>query len=241
MFITINKDGSVYIQSSSFMASYDEQGKLNYSFGDTNAPKFIQINDNREKQSRGFTAESFSVSNGHVFINEAFINKTAIQSEIKYTVSGLHSDEYKEDLNQAVRQAIAPVIRQHIKVERVKEKQPENVFRGGVRVDKEEPATAKLDKAEIKAIYAVKYIEELSATFAKSDEAFAEALTKTISLDTPVTNKDFEEFKKQIASEFKQLQSSIITTQEAMANSGRAIAEHIRQLSIEALRKSSGF
>lgn len=33
MFISIKKDGSIYIESSSFIASYNEKGKLNYSIG----------------------------------------------------------------------------------------------------------------------------------------------------------------------------------------------------------------
>lgn len=118
MFITIEKDGSIHIQSHIFTAHYDVQGKLKWACGDMKAPEFIKIKDEREKKSVGFGAESFGVFGGRVFIDEALISKAAPMPTIKYTVSGLHSYEYKEDLKQAVKQAIRPVIRQHIKVQR---------------------------------------------------------------------------------------------------------------------------
>ncbi|MEX9609222.1 hypothetical protein AB7Y92_03985 [Providencia manganoxydans] len=52
MFISIKKDGSIYIESSSFIASYNEKGKLNYIIGGgLSVPEFININDHREKKS----------------------------------------------------------------------------------------------------------------------------------------------------------------------------------------------
>lgn len=114
MFITIEKDGSMHIQSHIFTAHYDVQGKLKWACGDMKAPEFIKIKDEREKKSVGFGAESFGVFGGRVFIDEALISKAAPMPTIKYTVSGLHSYEYKEDLKQAIR----TVIRQHIKVQR---------------------------------------------------------------------------------------------------------------------------
>ncbi|EMB0750365.1 hypothetical protein U7S25_000991 [Providencia rettgeri] len=51
MFITINKDGSVYAQSSEFIAFYNDQGKLSCSVSGRNVPEFININDHREKKS----------------------------------------------------------------------------------------------------------------------------------------------------------------------------------------------
>ncbi|MEX9222320.1 hypothetical protein AB7W86_15600 [Providencia rettgeri] len=60
-------------------------------------------------------------SNEQELIHGFTLDKTVAEAAIKYTVSGLHSDEYKKDLKQAVKQAIRPVIRRHIKVQRVKD------------------------------------------------------------------------------------------------------------------------
>ncbi|WP_335674058.1 hypothetical protein [Providencia stuartii] len=80
MFITIEKDGSIHIQSHIFTAHYDVQGKLKWACGDMKAPEFIKIKDEREKKSVGFGAESFGVFGGQVFINAPCIVSGTITS-----------------------------------------------------------------------------------------------------------------------------------------------------------------
>ncbi|MCW2254392.1 hypothetical protein M2263_000483 [Providencia alcalifaciens] len=72
------------------------------------------------------------------------------------------------------------MIRNHIKVERVNEKQTENVFRGGIRVDEDGSTMANIDNtiADIKEVDADQYIEELSTKFAKYDDSSIPSLNQ---------------------------------------------------------------
>ncbi|EIU7559258.1 hypothetical protein LHV18_22325 [Providencia rettgeri] len=132
----------------------------------------------KQPASGGFVASPFFVENGQTFINAPLITSATLEPAIKYTVSGLHSDKYIEDLKQAVKQAIRPVIRQHIKVQRVGEKQSEFAFCGGVRVEPEEPAEFEKFKQQVESEFSQLQtsITAIQKTIADSDGAFAASL-----------------------------------------------------------------
>ena len=164
----------------------------------------------KQPVSGGVIANSFVLKNGQVFIDEALIPKTEPMPTIKYTVSGLHSDEYKEDLKQVVKQAIRPVIRQHMKVERVKEETDIEKLKQQV-----EPEFSQLH-AQINGIQCASVASEQS------------------------TAQHISGLKRQIAAVSESLASlkeSADSSAEAVRNTQEAISEAIKKAVIEDLAR----
>ncbi|MEX9612299.1 hypothetical protein [Providencia manganoxydans] len=233
MFITIEKDGSIHIQSHIFTAHYDVQGKLKWACGDMKAPEFIKIKDEREKKSVGFGAESFGVFGGRVFIDEALISKAAPMPTIKYTVSGLHSDEYKEGLKQAVKRAIRSVIRQHIKVVRDEStlKSPDTVAQLDEAISNEE---LEFDKFKQQVIVNFDQLQAsitaMQCTQAASEQSTAQHLS---GLQRQITqlNKQLEDARcKESINNM-----SIISLKQTMEQQEKSLAETIKRTIAEDL------
>lgn len=236
MFITINKDGSVYIQSSSFIASYDKQGKLNYSFGGMNAPKSIRFNDNREKQSENSLKEEIATLSIKISVDSTDLDKLEAQLKrieglmvsagLKQSTSvGFSADMFIVKNGQVfIDEALIPnaKIQGLVIDDALRQAVKEGARKGAEQVqfeittginDNHEQSSAEIDAAGA--------LGQLSEAFSKSTGG--SAMTQAIRINTAVGNSEFEKFKQQVESELGHLHSSIA------------------ELRADIQRKSSGF
>ncbi|MDD9341229.1 MAG: hypothetical protein PV362_16620 [Providencia heimbachae] len=169
----------------------------------------------KQPASGGFVSDSFGVfscQGGGVFIPETYISAASIRQ-----LSELMNNKTKEAIDKIVKQS------------------PTTTIRTGVRYDDRKQSVC----AQSETSDAGKVLEQLNEEFSKSTKG--STMAQTIRINTAVDNGGLEEFKRQVESEFCQLQASITTIQEAVANSDKAFTESLRQMAIDMQRNNSGF